>query len=145
MTRPTSGPTRRDFLALSASGAAVGMLGSPAAGRATVAGPSGEPDRAIRVAVVGLRSRGWRHALGLQRLAGCRVVALCDVDSAILARRAAECAAGAEDRPPFEVETTGDVRTLLGRDDIDAISIATPYSSSSFSFGTVRIDVYASR
>ena len=111
------------------------MLGARAAGPAEAANPEvgDDPtgyiagsDLPVRVAVVGLRSRGWQHALRFQRLPGCEVVALCDVDSAILARRAAECAAGAEDRPPFRVDTTGDVRTLLAREDVDAIAIATP-------------------
>ena len=101
------------------------MLGDRAAAQAEAPNPNtgndasradAGSDRAIRVAVVGLRSRGWRHALGFQRLPGCEVVALCDVDSAILARRAAECAAGGENRPPFEGDTTGDVWTLqIGR------------------------------
>ena len=51
---------------------------------------------------------------------------MCDVDSKVLADRAAQCAAGDKNRPGFEVETTGDIRTLLDRDDIDVISIATP-------------------
>ena len=95
-----------------------------AAGNPPAAAESSSDD--VRIAVVGVRSRGWNHVQSFARLPGVRVVALCDVDSAVLGRRAAECAAGAKGRAPFEVETTGDVRTLLDRDDIDAIAIATP-------------------
>ena len=126
--------SRRDFLAISASGAAAGVLGGNANGQdggvATAvpaeAPAGGSAGDAIRVAVVGLRGRGWNHVLGLHAQPGCEVVALCDVDSEVLARRAAECAGGGEKRAGFEVETTGDMRTLLDREDIHAIAIATP-------------------
>lgn len=123
--------SRRDFLAISASGAAASILPHAAArtqDAAVAPDPpaAGPPSDAIRVAVVGVRGRGWNHTEGFARQPGVEVVALCDVDSAVLARRATECAAGSKNRKPFEVETTGDMRTLLDRDDIDAISIATP-------------------
>lgn len=133
MTR-TPGTSRRDFLAISASGAAAGVLGGSAVAQddsvpESTPEPkpaSGSPSDAIRVAVVGLRGRGWNHVTGLHGQPGCEVVALCDVDADVLRRRAEECAAGTDQRAGFEVETTGDMRTLLGRDDIDAIAIATP-------------------
>ena len=37
------------------------------------------PNEEIRVAVVGLRSRGWAHVSGFDQLPDVRVVALCDV------------------------------------------------------------------
>ena len=133
MTR-TSRTSRRDFIAISASGAAAGVLGGragaqdgPASEASTTEPPPSEPPAdAIRVAVVGIRGRGWNHVMGLHGQPGCEVVALCDVDSEVLARRASECATGTDQRAGFEVETTGDMRTLLDRDDIDAIAIATP-------------------
>ncbi|MCP4835982.1 MAG: Gfo/Idh/MocA family oxidoreductase [Phycisphaera sp.] len=133
MTR-TPRTSRRDFLAISASGAAAGVLGGNAAGQEAgdaAARIETPPDGAaskdtIRVAVVGLRGRGWNHVLGLHGQPGCEVVALCDVDSAVLSRRADECLKGSERLPAFQVETTGDMRTLLDREDIDAIAIATP-------------------
>ncbi|MDG2021368.1 MAG: Gfo/Idh/MocA family oxidoreductase [Phycisphaerales bacterium] len=127
-------PSRREFIAASAVGAAGAILPSRSAA-AVQSGPPEPESKAIpasassddlRVAVVGLRGRGWNHTMGFARLPGVRVVALCDVDSEVLKRRAAECAAGGKNRPAFEVETTGDIRTLLDRDDIDVISIATP-------------------
>ena len=132
MNRP-SRTSRRDFLAISATGAAVSVLpvnadaSEPPPGPKSPEAPQDQAgSRNLRVAVVGVRGRGWNHIQGLQAQPGCEVVALCDVDSEVLARRAAECAAGTKDRASFAVETTGDVRTLLERQDIDAIAIATP-------------------
>ncbi len=132
MNRP-SRTSRRDFLAISATGAAVSVLPvntdasePPPGGTASETPRERNGSRTLRVAVVGVRGRGWNHVQGLQAQPGCEVVALCDVDSEVLARRAAECAAGTKDRAGFTVETTGDVRTLLKRDDVDAIAIATP-------------------
>ncbi|MFQ6035427.1 MAG: Gfo/Idh/MocA family protein [Sedimentisphaerales bacterium] len=75
----------------------------------------------IRVAVVGLNGRGGRHIEEFRRLAGVRVVALCDVDTNVLARRVR----------PFDdrnerVDSYVDVRELLDDSSIDAVSIATP-------------------
>ena len=127
-------PSRREFIAASAVGAAGAILPTrnlsaaqdvavkPASKPAVASASSGD----LRIAVVGLRGRGWNHTMGFARLPGVRVVAICDVDSEVLSRRSAQCAAGGENWPGFEVETTGDIRTLLNRDDIDVISIATP-------------------
>ena len=125
-----SAPSRRDFIAASAVGAAGAFVRtSPASSPQDQASgkkdPPGGSDE-IRVAVIGLRGRGWNHTMGFARLPGVRVVALCDVDSEVLARRGAECAAGGEKWAGFEVDLTGDPRTLLDRDDIDVIAIATP-------------------
>jgi len=125
--------SRRDFLALSAGGAAASLVPSRVASAierqdAAAGDAASTPARGdeIRVAVVGVRGRGWNHVQSFASQPGCQVVALCDVDSKVLADRAAQCAKGDQNRPGFEVETTGDMRTLLDRDDIDVISIATP-------------------
>ena len=126
---------RRAFLAQGTLGAlGLAIAGGRARGQddavpaaTAVADPArGASGGEVRLAVIGLRSRGWEHVQAFARVPGCRVVAFCDVDAGILAARAAECAKGAEKRPPFEVATFGDVRALLARDDIDAVSIATP-------------------
>ena len=75
----------------------------------------------IRVAVVGLNGRGGSHLSSLRRIAGVRLVALCDVDTAVLARvKSGLGEAGAA------VRTFVDIRDLLAMPDLDAISIATP-------------------
>ncbi|MBK8974429.1 MAG: Gfo/Idh/MocA family oxidoreductase [Planctomycetes bacterium] len=75
----------------------------------------------LRIAVIGLRSRGWEHVRSFERAAGARVVALCDVDSEVLGRRKAELAQSAG----REVLAVTDYRRLLDSPDVDAISIAT--------------------
>ena len=75
----------------------------------------------VRVAVVGLRGRGADHVEALRKLAGVRVTALVDVDQKVLAAAAKKFADRGE-----AVDTFADVRRVLERKDIDAISIATP-------------------
>lgn len=106
--------TRRSFLKTSAFAGAVTAFS--ARSWAQVAGANGD----IRVAVVGLHGRGKNHLSGFRELKGVRVVALCDCDSEVLQKAAAGF------RGPGQVETFVDVREMLARPDIDAISIATP-------------------
>jgi len=75
----------------------------------------------IRVAVAGLNSRGRGIAADFRTMPGVRVVALCDVDTAVLDREMATAKA-AGTTPDAVV----DYRELLTRRDIDAIAIATP-------------------
>ena len=75
----------------------------------------------IRVAVVGFNSRGQDHIKNFRSLKGGRLVALCDVDQAVLDRTAAKFKA---DNAP--VQTYQDIRKLLANPDIDAVSFATP-------------------
>lgn len=75
----------------------------------------------IRVAVVGFRSRGRNHIQGFSALKGVRVTALCDVDTDVLEKEAAEFEKNGQ-----KVKTTQNYRDLLTDKDIDVISIATP-------------------
>jgi len=75
----------------------------------------------IRVAVVGFGGRGTAHIEGYQKLSGVRLAALCDVDETILRKEVNKL-----DKKDLKVEQFGDIRKLLDRKDIDAISIATP-------------------
>lgn len=104
--------SRRTFLKTSSVAAA--SLGLSARSWAQVAGANGD----IRVAVVGLNSRGAGYHLGnLLKIRGVRVVALCDPDTAVLDRVKSQ-ARGAR--------TFTDVRELLDLKDLDAVTIATP-------------------
>jgi predicted dehydrogenase len=76
----------------------------------------------IRIAVIGLNGRGKSHIAEWPRIPGVRLVALCDVDTAILDR-----AAQALRDKGNPVQTFVDAREVLARSDIDAISIATPH------------------
>lgn len=78
-------------------------------------------NEAIRVGIVGFHGRGKDHIEGFRKLEGVRIVALCDVDSDVLAKEAKAFADRNE-----KVDTYTDVRKLLENKDIDAISIATP-------------------
>jgi len=79
------------------------------------------PNEEIGVAVVGLRGRGRDHIEGLRALPDVRIVALCDVDEEVLAEQAQKFTDRGE-----TVATYADIRHLLERADVDAISIATP-------------------
>jgi hypothetical protein len=81
------------------------------------------PSDEVRVAVVGLRGRGHDHIEGLRKLAGVRIVALCDVDQDVLERERARLAA-----PEIGLDVQGyrDLRKLLDEVELEAISIATP-------------------
>ncbi len=107
--------TRRTFLGSSAAG--VAALNLP---RSTRLRPIGANDD-IRVAVVGIRSRGTAHIKGLRKLKGVRVVALCDVDEKVLRREARKFTDRKE-----QIAAYLDYRELLEDDSIDAVSIATP-------------------
>lgn len=112
--------TRRSFL-----GAASATIALPATLRARCLGSNDD----LRIAVVGVRSRGGAHIGGFRNLKGVRVVALCDVDENILAREVQRFEKGNEKRgwPAGEkVRAYTDIRKLLEADDIDAISVATP-------------------
>lgn len=75
----------------------------------------------IRLAIAGLNGRGKEIARAFHAIPGVRLVALCDVDRAVLDREMA--AARARGASP---DAVADYRDLLTRTDIDAIAIATP-------------------
>lgn len=107
--------TRRRFLKAS-------LIGASAAPRILAA--TGSPalvNGEIQVAVVGLHQQGKGHMRTYLKMPGTRLVALCDVDSTILAERAEECA-----KAGFKVATYRDYRKLLEDKSIDAVVIATP-------------------
>ncbi|MBM3861754.1 MAG: Gfo/Idh/MocA family oxidoreductase [Verrucomicrobia bacterium] len=107
--------SRRSFLR--ASVAAAAAFSVP---RWTWAAPAGA-NSDIRVAVVGFRGRGGSHISGYSALPGVRIVALCDVDSEVLAKGVASF-----EKKGKKVEGYSDIRKLLENKDIDAISVATP-------------------
>lgn len=107
--------TRRSFLKTSTLAAAGVALS--ARSWSQVAGANGD----VRVAVVGLNGRGKNHLKSLSEIAGVRIVALCDVDTAVLERAKKSLGAAGE-----SVKTYVDVRELIASPDLDAITIATP-------------------
>ncbi len=113
--------TRRKFVEVSAkAGAALvvpAWIGQPASAR--VIGANDD----IRLAIVGFNSHGRSHIRGYQAIPkGVRIVALCDPDREVIDRGLREYF----NEPGDKVDTYTDIRKLLERDDIDAISGATP-------------------
>ncbi len=103
--------SRRDFLA--ATAASVGGLALAESSSALT-----QDTADLRVAVIGFNNQGNGHIRNLKN----RVVALCDVDQLVLQKRAQQL----EEEWGHRVDTYTDYRRLLERDDIDAVSIATP-------------------
>lgn len=75
----------------------------------------------IRAAVIGFNGRGQSHIDDLMKIPGVRLVALCDVDPAVLARGIASCA-----KKGVQCAGYSDVRKLMEAKDIDVITTATP-------------------
>jgi predicted dehydrogenase len=75
----------------------------------------------LRVAVIGLNSRGMAHVDGIIKAKGARLVALCDCDAKVLARAKEKVEKGG-----LKPETYGDYRKLCESKEIDAVCIATP-------------------
>jgi len=109
--------TRRDFLRGSAAmaGAAVAL---PAIVPSSVFGAN-PPSERIAIGCVGLGGQGTSNMKGFRGNPGAQIVALCDVDASHVerARGIAELDKGA---------CYTDFRPLLARNDIDAVSVATP-------------------
>jgi predicted dehydrogenase len=101
--------SRRRFLQGAAGAVTLSLL--PKIARADV-------NSQIRMATIGLNGRGQSHLDGFAD----QLVAICDCDRSVLGKRAA----GFERRNNRKLDTVVDYRELLDRDDIDAISIATP-------------------
>ena len=110
----SSAQTRRDFLA--ATGA--GTLGLAGAGRVL-----GANDR-VRVAVCGVRKRGWDHVRQFAKLPNVEVAAICEVDENVTNARLRDMEKLKLPKPATYV----DVRKMLEDKSIDAVSIATPTS-----------------
>lgn len=75
----------------------------------------------VRIGVIGLRGQGRQHLSALMRIPGAQVVALCDVDPAVLAKAAELCA-----KSGLKPAVYADLRKLLESKEVDAITTATP-------------------
>jgi predicted dehydrogenase len=114
---------RRDFVesALALTAAAIAGL-RPDRSSAAEAKPAFGPLEKIRVATIGVNGQGAAHVGEWLKNPDVELVAICDVDPAAYGRLA-EKQFKKLDRQP---EYVADVRRLLERKDIDAVSIATP-------------------
>jgi predicted dehydrogenase len=108
-------PARRTFLKASAI-AAAGLASAASAKKVL-----GANDR-IRIAVIGVRGRGWDHVKEYHPIPGVEIAYLCDVDENVLRQRLADIERMDIPKP----QTYVDVRRLLEDKNVDAVSIATP-------------------
>jgi predicted dehydrogenase len=111
--------TRREFLDTLAVGAAGMAIASTAKSYGQILGSN---DR-VNFAIVGLNSRAYAHLASLKANRDhARVTHVCDVDSTILKR----FAANTESALGYAPAMVGDFRQILQLKDVDAITIATP-------------------
>jgi predicted dehydrogenase len=104
-------PNRRTFL-----GAAGALTFAANSARAKSA------NETVRMAVIGVRSRGADHARGFSKLKNVEVAAICDIDDAMFKRPLADVEKNSGQAPKVEK----DFRRLLDDKSIDAIAIGTP-------------------
>jgi predicted dehydrogenase len=110
--------SRRDFVKV----AAAGGTALATKGCAPFSRPMGS-NNDIRLGIVGFNSHGKSHIRRFQAIPkGVRIVALCDADTDVIDRGVKEFFNGRGQK----VDTYTDIRELLDRDDIDAISGAQP-------------------
>lgn len=109
---------RRDFIRQ--LGAASLATTLPLSGLA--AARPGKQDIPVGVGLIGVRGMGWADLTSFLKNPGTRCVALCDVDSKLLNRRADELLASSGKRPA----TYADHREFLKHKDLQAVIIGTP-------------------
>src|SRR2546423_4794348 len=118
--------SRRRFLEDSMLAAAAAAAASATARLARAAdedpGRKASPSDVIRVAVIGVNSRGMAHVNGFVGRKDASVVAICDADQNTFARAKAAVETKSGKAPVYYQ----DIRKLLEDRTIDAVSIATP-------------------
>lgn len=116
--------SRRSFIREALLGAASLSVGSTLKSFAfdtTGRGVSGANER-IRIAIIGVNSRGRGIASGLSKINDCEITWICDVDSKALARCQEVVSKNTGKTPKGEK----DLRKVLEAPDVDAVVIATP-------------------
>jgi predicted dehydrogenase len=116
--------TRKEFLKSSLIGGGAAVIASQTRLFGQVAPAAGSANGDIRIAVVGINAQGAGHIKTYYpgKMAGTRLVALCDVDSAVLDKRVAET----EKDAGVKVTAYRDYRKLLEDKNIDAVVLASP-------------------
>ena len=107
---------RRHFLMSTAV-----MVGGTAV-KGLAQGPTQSPNETVRMAVIGLGGRGSSHVNAWSRMKNVEVAAICDVDESHIGEKFKLLESRGARKPTTHV----DIRKLLERKDIDAVSIATP-------------------
>lgn len=109
---------RRDFV----KAATAAGVGASVAGRMSPLLAAQQPSNRVRVAVMGVNSRGNQLAKGFARQPGAEVAVVCDVDSRAMAKTL-ETVRGIQSAAPRGEK---DVRRVLDDPSIDALVIAAP-------------------
>lgn len=78
----------------------------------------------IRVGVIGISGMGWSNAMAALKVNNVEIVALCDIDENVIAKRKAELLT--KQPNVTKVDTYGDYRKILDRKDIDVVIVGTP-------------------
>ena len=111
--------TRRRILSYSLGGsAALGVMGTLA-----IRSGSGSPNERVNVAVIGINGMGHFHVRTLANRTDAHIVALCDVDPAVL-QKVSETVKNATGKTP---KLESDFRQVLADPSIEAVVIATPH------------------
>jgi predicted dehydrogenase len=111
--------SRRRFIERSVATGALTTVASILPSALSAAAVS--PNETIQVGVIGVGGKGLNHVDQLTRIAGTRVVALCDVDPARVAQAQALL-----DKTGVKAKHYQDMREVLDNPEIDAVTIATP-------------------
>jgi predicted dehydrogenase len=98
------------------------FLMSSAAALGAASSVFGSPNDTVRIACIGIGGRGRDHIGGYSKLENVQIAAICDVDDSHIANGLKQLERLNKPKP----DTFKDIRKLLERKDIDAISIATP-------------------
>ena len=114
--------TRREFLGTGVKGALSLAAASGGLAVSSPRGVLGANDR-VRVAVCGIRGRGFDHVKFAAQTPNVEVAALCEVDENIWRKRLADMEKRNIPKPALYFP---DVRKLLDDKSIDVVSIATP-------------------
>jgi len=110
---------RRSFIKKTGVATAGTLVGSKVLGQPP---KRNSPNDEVRVAVIGIRSRGKDHYRALSKIPNVKIVTLCDIDQRLLPEAVAEV----EKLTGYTPGTATEYRKVLEDPDIDAVSIATP-------------------
>ncbi len=110
---------RRSFIKTSGAVTAGTLIGPQLLGRPSA---KNSPNETVRVAVIGIRSRGMDHCRALAQIPNVSIASLCDIDQRLLPGAVAEVEKLTGQRPAIATE----YRKVLEDPNIDAVSIATP-------------------
>ena len=110
---------RRTFIRKSGVVTAGAFISKPIIDQALI---QKRPNDTIRVAVIGIRSRGKDHYRALAKIPNVKIATLCDIDQRLLPEAVAEV----EQLTGYKPATETEYRKVLDDRKIDAVTIATP-------------------